>query len=80
MHCVMRAGNADAALELQKRRGNVNLPRKTDWKTPMDLAFGHDEVGNLGCRHRPGRNLHALVRPLLSSTANRRGCGPWALP
>ncbi|CAM9491761.1 unnamed protein product [Scytosiphon promiscuus] len=44
MHCVMKAGNADAALELQRRRGNINLPRKMDWKTPLDLALGHEEL------------------------------------
>eukprot|EP00903_Cladosiphon_okamuranus_P008594 g8243.t1 len=44
MHRVMKAGHADAALALHKRRGNVNLPRKTDWKTPVDLAAGSREV------------------------------------
>lgn len=45
MHRVMKAGHADAAVALKKRRGNVNLPRKTDWKTPVDLAAGSGEVG-----------------------------------
>eukprot|EP00752_Nemacystus_decipiens_P004997 g4543.t3 len=44
MHRVMKAGHVDAALALHKRRGNVNLPRKTDWKTPLDLAAGSGEV------------------------------------
>ncbi|CAM9238816.1 unnamed protein product, partial [Ectocarpus sp. 8 AP-2014] len=47
MHCVMRANNVDAALALQKGYGSVNLPRRTDWKTPLDLASDSDEVGLL---------------------------------
>lgn len=53
MHRVMKAGHADAAVALHKRRGNVNLPRKTDWKTPVDLAAGSGEVKRAaggGCR------------------------------
>lgn len=44
MHRVVKAGHAEAALALQKRRGNANIPRKTDWKTPVDLATGSGEV------------------------------------
>lgn len=47
MHCVMRANHVDAALALQKGYGSVNLPRKSDWKTPLDLASESDEVGLL---------------------------------
>lgn len=65
MHCVMKAGNADAALELQRRRGNINLPRKTGWKTPVDLAFGHEEVGDLrvsiSMRHKLWRLRPTMV-------------------
>ena len=57
MHCVMRAGHANAALALQKRRGNISLPRKTDWKTPVDLATGTGEV----CRARECRVRSSVV-------------------
>lgn len=57
MHRVMKAGHADAALALQKRRGNVNLPRKTDRKTPVDLASGSGEVRVGGIRVANCRRL-----------------------
>lgn len=44
MHCVVRAGHADATIALRKRGGSVNIPRTRDWKTAADLASGDGQV------------------------------------
>ncbi|CAN0006552.1 unnamed protein product, partial [Ectocarpus sp. 6 AP-2014] len=78
MHCVMRANNVDAALALQKGYGSVNLPRKTDWKTPLDLTSDNDEVWQ---RLRDGALVAAIAPKLtVGDSAAEAGGTSWVQP
>lgn len=44
MHVAMKAGHSAAAGDLEMRGGDVNLPRKGDGRTAVDLAIGKGEV------------------------------------